>query len=58
MFRDPVDRAISHFEYVKLQKWTSDDYKNKNLADFLANPEEMMNMRNRILKKKLLENAI
>ena len=52
MFRDPVDRAISHFEYVKLQKWTSDDYKNKNLSDFLANPEEMMNMRNRILEKK------
>ena len=52
ILREPVNRAISHFNYAKLQKWTTEDYKNKTLADFLKNPAEMMKMRERITIQK------
>ena len=45
MLRNPVDRAISHFYYIKTQSWVSPDFRQMTLADFVRDPEALMNYR-------------
>ena len=45
LLRNPVDRAISHFHYIKTQSWVSPDFRQMTLEDFVKDPEALMNYR-------------
>jgi len=45
LLRDPIQRAISHFNFIKTQSWVSEEYKKTSLEDYLNNPAMMMDYR-------------
>ena len=45
LLRDPVDRAISHFHFIKSQPWVSPDFRQMNLEQFVRSPKALMETR-------------
>ena len=42
ILRNPIDRAISHFNFIKNQNWVGDDMKNAKIDDFVNNKTLLM----------------
>ena len=45
LLRNPVDRAISHFHFIKSQPWVSREFLKMNLEQFVRDPQALMDYR-------------